>query len=150
MVLKLNFPALARLKRSAQAFPNGPAIFELILANKPALVTAADEGLPPVSSISAELKRRFAADVALSPVRQFIGSVIKAVLVDAGYEVHQTGVRLPRDPVFTTGSIYRKSATKLDKETEAVRAAYAAMVKGMTPRQRRLMFDVLKLALGEA
>jgi len=148
MALKIIYPPIVRVKRAAEAFHNGPAILGFIRENKAALIAAADQGVPPVSAISGGLKDRFPVDMKASPIRQFVGTAIKAVLTEAGFEVHQTGVRLPRDPVFTTGAIYRKASAKKNKESDAVREAFSAMVAGMPLAHKRIMLDVIQVALG--
>lgn len=149
MAVTIKFPPMVSAKRAAQAFTNGTAILDLIVANKAALIAAAEDGVAPVTVLSASLRAKFPADIKTAPVRQFVGTAIKAVLTDAGFEVLQTGVRLPRDPVFTTGAIYRKASKKQDRETDAVRDAYSSLVTGMTLAQKRILFDVLKTALGD-
>ncbi|MGH1570915.1 hypothetical protein ACRAWG_09855 [Methylobacterium sp. P31] len=79
-------------------------------AIRAALIEAAESGLPPVAAISAALIERVGSDDAqLAPVKQFVGLCVKAVLEDAGFEVAGSGVRLPRDPVFVTGAVYRRA-----------------------------------------
>jgi len=150
MPVRLNvFPGL-RVKRSAQALKNGEKILAEVLLHERAIVAAAERGVPPVSAVSITLKEKFPEDMKAATVRQFVGTVVKAVLLKRGYEVFQTGVRLPKDTVFSTGSVYRKAAVVADKGKEAVRDAFAHMITGLTPQEKRILLDVVRTALGEA
>ncbi|WP_455960606.1 hypothetical protein [Methylorubrum aminovorans] len=74
-----------------------------------ALVAAAEAGHPPVAAVSRELVERIGAEKAsLTNVKQFIGLCIRAVLEEEGFAVEGAGVRLSHDPVFKTGSVYRR------------------------------------------
>ena len=134
--------AMRRASRSAPALLQGEEIFRFVTgkSTRKKLVAAAAEGLPPVSAISADLRERFeAAQIKRPVIKQFVGLCVRAVLEEEGYEVYRTGVRLHRDPVFTTGSVYRpvqlenraKTATAVERmltaltESEALLAARA-------------------------
>ena len=49
-------------------------------------------------------------DVKLAPVKQFAGICVRAVLEEEGFELADTGVRLSKDPVFRTGSVFTRSS----------------------------------------
>lgn len=140
-----------QVRRSAAAIEGGEALLAMIQAQRPALVDAADAGLPPVSALSAGLKAHFPALVTITPVRQFIGTAVKSVLEQEGYEVVQSGVRLLRDPVFSTGSLYRKrvpaSKTASERVSEEI---FSRLVEGLRPQERRTLVRILKRSLGEA
>ena len=143
--------AAVRLRRSAHALVRGSEILEAILSMEERIVAAAEQDIPPVSAISDDLLERFGEDLKAITVRQFIGTVVKAILADRGFEVAQTGVRLPKDKVFTTGAAYRKKAVVDDGDAhELVRRAFANIIKGMTRTERQIMFDELRKALEEA
>src|SRR4051794_33457896 len=102
--------AMRRATRSAPALLQGKELLGFVLAKRTRkkLIAAADEGVPPVSAISDDLRHRFDAVELKRPlVKQFVGLCVRAVLEEEGYEVYRTGVRIPADPVFTTGSAYR-------------------------------------------
>lgn len=83
------------------------------------LVRAADEGVPPVSRISenlVELHNQSELDVTSIATRQFIGSVVRGILEREGYEVTERGVKLPRDTVFRTGSVYGRVNESADDD----------------------------------
>jgi hypothetical protein len=141
-----------RLRRSAHALAavRGPEMLEAVLSMEADIVAAAEQDVPPVSAISEELLRRFGKELKSITVRQFIGTVVKAILADRGFEVAQTGIRLPKDKVFTTGAAYRKAAVAREGDSEDIlRRAFANIVRGMDLRERRIMFDELRKALGE-
>jgi hypothetical protein len=72
------------------------------------MIQAADVGTPPAAAISGGLVEAFGLD-ALDPhaVRRFIGYAIRAIMGEAGYEPASAGIRVPRDPLFSTASTYR-------------------------------------------
>lgn len=150
MSLTIKQPPLVQVRRAAQSILHGPEILDLVVANKDALIKAAEEGAAPVTAISAKLAKRFPLQMKTAPVRQFVGSAVKAVLASAGYEVQQTGIRLPRDNVFTTGAVYRKIEPQKDKKAEGVREAFAGMVQSMPLAHKRILLEVLQTALGDA
>lgn len=103
--------AMRRATRSAPALIDGQELLEFVTARgtRKKLIAAVESGVPPVSAISGELRQRFETMKTKSPVgKQFVGLCVRAVLEEEGYEACRTGVRLHRDPVFTTGSVYRR------------------------------------------
>lgn len=149
-MIDLRKSAAVRLRRSAHALVRGPEILEAVLSMEAQIVAAAEQDIPPVSAISEELLRRFGKHLKATAVRQFIGTVVKAILADRGFEVAQTGIRLPKDKVFTTGAAYRKAAvTKQVEGEDILRRAFSNIVRGMNLQERRVMFDELRKALGE-
>jgi hypothetical protein len=103
--------AMVRAQRAARRVPHGPEILEFLSSPKSrkALVAAAVEGSPPVAAVSGE----FAAlvgpkDAKLAQVKQYAGLCVRAILEQENFEIERTGVWLGDDPVFSTGSSYRK------------------------------------------
>ena len=148
--MKLKNSPMVRARRAALAFGKGPAMLAYIEKNKPALVQAASDGLPPVGVLSKGLLKNFNDVVRTAPVRQFVGIAVKAILATEGFEVAQTGVRLRDDPLFTTGAIYRRASDSGDPEIDAVRDAFGRLVRSLTNAEKKLLLDVLKTALGES
>ena len=150
MVLRLA-PLSQQVQRSADAIEGGAELLAFIRSRKVALVSAAREGRAPVGAISEELMAGFPTLVRATTVRQFIGTAVKSVLDSAGYEVAQSGVRLPRDPVFTTGSLYRKrpvgKTATIEGRTEDL---FSRLVESLRTSERRMLIRVLKRSLGEA
>lgn len=101
------------LRRSAAALTIGREILETLLepATKKLLLQATEDEVPPVSRISQLLLQRHGEEVKRQPVRRFVGTAVKQILAAEGFEVAATGVRLPKDEVFTTGAVYRRSDT---------------------------------------
>jgi hypothetical protein len=103
--------AMRRAARSARAVLHGPEILELVLDPKTRrlLVAAAESGVPPVTAVSGRLLQLIPVkDAKLMPLKQFTGLCVRAVLEEEGLEVAETGVRVSNDPVFRTGSTYRR------------------------------------------
>lgn len=101
-----------RLRRSAAALGDaGVEILEWLHEpeQRAALIKAADMGLPSVAGISKAFVAEFDKDAGKTMViRQFVGRAVKNVMEDSGYEPADTGVKLPGDPVFRTGTRYRR------------------------------------------
>src|SRR4051812_11877866 len=108
MPVRIKWPLSVQVQRSARAITKGEDILAEVHRHRSAIIEAAAKGVPPVSAVSHSLKRLFPVVMQTAPARQFVGIAVKALLLHEGFEVHQSGVRLPRDPVFTTGSIYRR------------------------------------------
>jgi hypothetical protein len=104
--------SMRKARRSAGAINGGVRILNLILSPgiRHKLVAAAEAGSPPVSAISKELLALLGRQAKLSPVKQYAGVCIRAVLEEEGYELAEKGVHIGRDPVFRTGSTYRRAA----------------------------------------
>ena len=135
------------LKRSAAALTDGPAILASLQEPKArqALVIAASKGVPPVSGVSEMLLGKHGDTVKLLPVRQFIGTAVKAILAEEGFEVAETGVRLPRDPVFTTGAVYRR-ITPINP-TKAKLDLLDRIVSTLEPAELHRLIDLANRAL---
>ncbi|SDD84966.1 hypothetical protein SAMN05444678_12613 [Sphingomonas sp. YR710] len=149
MSFRITLSPLAQVKRSAQALKSGEAILAEVLSLEEVIVEAAERGVPPVGDISAKLSSKFPTEMKAAPVRQFVGTAVKAVLAKRGFEVLQSGIRLPRDPVFRSGSIYRKTAPIINKGKDAVREVFSNMVGGMSLAEKRILLAVVQSALGQ-
>ena len=115
MALVTSSVRLRRAQRSAKALIGGQKILDYLLAEptKKLLIQAANDGVPPVSRISngiLSLAKTDGFDIKALSIRQFIGTSIRAILEEEGYKTIEKGIRLPKDPVFTSGSIYGKCA----------------------------------------
>jgi hypothetical protein len=106
--------SMTRVRRSALAVRRGPEILELLVSPniRRALREAAERGEPPVTAVSERLKIDFAKDMKLTPVRQFVGLVVRAILEEEGFRVAASGVRISRDPVFRTGAVYEPASNE--------------------------------------
>jgi hypothetical protein len=103
--------SMQRAQRSARAVLHGAKILEAMQQPKMRrlLVAAAESGAPPVTAISDRLQELVGPkDAKLAPIKQFAGLCVRAVLEEDGFELADTGVRLSNDPVFRTGSVYRR------------------------------------------
>lgn len=102
---------MQRARRSARAVLHGTEILEFVQEpnTRRLLIAAAELGSPPVTAISHKLQELVGPkDAKLAPVKQFTGVCVRAVLEEGGFELADTGVRLSNDPVFRTGSVYRR------------------------------------------
>jgi hypothetical protein len=123
---------LRRVQRSAQSVAGGEAILSFLQGgiNKRRLVDAAAKGLPPVTSISTPLQllaKAKSIDLEAMSVRQFVGAAVRAILEDEGYTVAEKGVRTPKDPVFRSGSVYRKKAPLRANDTDLIARLIATL-----------------------
>lgn len=140
---------MRKARRGSQSIVGGDVLLDALTSD--AYVSALKEGVaeavPPVSKISELLLQQFpgtAPNLKATPVRQFIGSTVKAILSDEGYEVDESGIRLPNDPVFRSGSTYRlKTETEVGKEDDILER-FVAM---LNPDELRRLHDLVKAAL---
>jgi hypothetical protein len=107
----MNSRAMRRAVRSARAVLHGFQILEF--AKEPRtrrlLAAAADSGVPPVTAISGKLLQFIPAkDAKLTPLKQYAGLCVRAVLEEEGFEIADTGVRVSKDPIFKSGATYRR------------------------------------------
>lgn len=103
---------MTRAERSARAVLHGAKILQFVcnLKIRQRLVSAAELGSPPITEISLALQKLVGiTDAKLAPIKQFTGLCVRAVLEEEGFELVETGVRVSNDPVFRTGSVYRRS-----------------------------------------
>lgn len=111
--------AMQRAQRTARAVQEGARIFTYLTKaeTRRLLIAAAEAGHPPVAAVSAGLITEVGHDALKGHVaKQFAGLCIRAVLEEEGFTVLRTGVRLSRDTVFRTGSIYQKAAPAAMKD----------------------------------
>lgn len=103
--------SMIRAQRAARRVPYGAEILEFLGGQKgrKALLAAANAGEPPVAAISKDFATLVGGKNAKSTqVKQFVGMCVRAILEEEGFEIDRTGVWLGNDPVFSTGSVYRK------------------------------------------
>ena len=104
---------MRRARRSARAVLHGTEILEFVQEpeTRRLLIAAAESGAPAVTAISGMLQELVGPkDAKYAPVKQFTGLCVRAVLEEEGFEVAEVGVRLSKDPVFRTGSVYRRQS----------------------------------------
>ena len=138
----MNRKSMRRAERAATALVNGEAILETLKGARSSLIAAAKKSRPPVAAVSEVLLKTRGDEVRQTPVRQFIGLAVRAILEEAGYEVAYTGVRINGDPVFRTGSVYRLRTD--DNDAAKVDDALDRMMKSLTPDQAQHAFRALR------
>ena len=135
--------AMRRATRSARALRHGPEVLELIQEPKTRrlLVAAAERGEPPVTAISDKLLQLIPAkDAKLMPLKQFAGLCVRAVLEEEGFEVAETGVRVSNDPVFRTGSTYRRIQAEQRRSSELL----VRIIQDLTDEEARQALRLLR------
>lgn len=140
---------LAKARRAASVIHRGDEILECVEDEKDLLIEGAEEGVPPVSKIGRILEDQFGDDVKHLPVRQWIGSLVRALLAVEGYDVEDRGVRF-RDPVFKSGSTYRRVEEDGDPDNDdvyddsALEETFGRLIEGLTTREQRLLLKVIE------
>lgn len=99
------------IQRATASLKHGDKLFKFLIDpdRRAIMRKAADDGVVVVSRLSEPLLTAFTlAELKPFPVRQFVGSLTKAVLTEEGYDVAVRGVRVPGDRIFSKGSKYRR------------------------------------------
>ena len=112
--------AMRRAQRSAHTIVRGGEILDMVCSDaaRKRLVEVAVCGEPPVTAISEALIKLLGKGAARAvPVRSFVGLCVRAALDEDGFEVAETGVRVPEDPIFRTGSSIGESPQCLRAKT---------------------------------
>lgn len=78
---------------------------ELILRDA---ITATRLRRPVVEALQWELLDKFGDSVREDRMKQMIGHMVRQVMKNNGFVLDQTGVRIPRGPLFTSGARYRR------------------------------------------
>jgi hypothetical protein len=132
--------AMRRAERSARAVLHGEQILQFIQGPqaRKALVQAAELGLPAVTAVSSDLQKLVGkGDAKLSPIKQYTGLCVRAVLEDEGFELVQAGVRVSNDPIFRTGSVYQRR-----QEPQPAADLLTRLIESLTKEE---LGEVLKL-----
>lgn len=132
--------AALRAQRLAASVSNGDAIFATLRDALPQMIQAAERALPAVTAVSDTLSKKFPEDMASTPVRQFVGLAIRAIMEGAGYEVAQQGIRVNEDPLFSVGAVYRRRA---DAKSEGEDDPLVQMLTALSPTQAKRAFQIL-------
>lgn len=123
---------MQRAMRAATSLPIGTAILDTLKAERPALIAAAEQQRPPVSAVSTLLLERFGAAEMKRPLaRQIVGLGVRALLDEAGFEVSHGGVRIKDDPLFSTGSAYRRRRSN-SNDVPAAHDLFDRLAKALT------------------
>lgn len=133
---------MRRAARSARAVVKGDVILKMIQEQKTRrlLVKAAESGAVPVTAISGKLLEQIGArDAKLLPIRQFVGLCVRAVLEEEGFALAESGVRVSNDPVFRTGSTYRRSENGTNHHTDLL----DRIIERLTDQEASRALDLL-------
>ncbi len=142
---------LAKAKRAAKAIVRGDEILEFVEERKDQLVEAAmeDADTPPVAILGDPLHEEFGDDVLHLPVRQWIGSLVRALLAVEGFEVQDTGIRIVGNVMFKSGTTYERIHNPADEDDEdkILETAFAHLVSGLNFREQRSLRKVLDVEM---
>jgi hypothetical protein len=109
-----------KLRRSAAALGDtGSEILQWLHEpeQRAALVHAAERGLPSVAGISSAFVAKFGKNAGKTMViRQFVGRAVKIIMEEQRYLPADTGVKLPNDQVFRTGTRYSPRSERADAD----------------------------------
>ena len=79
----------------------------------------------PAATVTDGLLSKFGStQLAPHTVHRFIGTAIRALLEEEGFEVDLTGVRTPRNPLFASASTFRRRRA-------AIQPAVGSLIKRM-------------------
>lgn len=138
---------IRKARRGAKSIVGGDELLK-VLTSGPCIIAleqGVKEEVPPVSKISQMLVEKFpdkSPDLKALPVRQFIGSTVRAILSERGYLVDESGVRIPNDPIFKSGSTYRKTDDEEEEDDLLKR-----FVEMLSPDELQRLSDLVKAAL---
>jgi hypothetical protein len=136
--------AMRRARRAARTLKDGEAILARLQEDdaRALLLEAVEDEMPSVAKVSTMLLAGFGQPVKQLPVRQFVGMAVKAVMAEEGYAPIETGVRIPGDPVFTTGAVYGK--VEESEEQEAEDDILRTMIAALSASQKRRLAEMLE------
>lgn len=132
-----------RARDLARAAPELTPVQTFILAGPldATLLEAVSAGDPPVSAISHRLIEKFGGDIFASPqAKRFVGVVTAAKLERLGCVPTGKRVRLTRDPLFTTGSLFRKAPLSPKSSSHELLARFVA---ALTEEEALIVSDLL-------
>lgn len=106
-----------------------------------ALLEAVSAGDPPVGAISRRLVEKFGGDTfASAQAKQFVGVAVAARLERLGYVATGKRVRMTRDPVFTTGGLFRKLPVSPKSSSHELLARF---VSALTDEEALIISELL-------
>lgn len=82
------------------------------------MLTAAFLGRAPVEPVAPNLLYEFGDQLSDSRIKQFIGHMVKQIMVALGYELDRLGLRITRDSLFTSGARYKPRQEFKDQSIE--------------------------------
>lgn len=108
------------------------------------LIAAAERGRVPIGEISQVLLDRFGREALASrTTRQFIGLAVGAVLAEAGYKLVRSGIRLPKDPLFAAGSLFRK----VEEPVLTMPSLLERVINQLSPEELKAAAELIKRRL---
>ncbi|MFG1209568.1 hypothetical protein V5F79_27375 [Xanthobacter flavus] len=95
--------------RDIAGTPLGRALWEYLIKpeSQIMMLTAAFLGRASVEPVAPHLLYEFGDQLSEARIKQFIGHMVKQIMVALGYEVDRLGLRITRDSLFTSGARYR-------------------------------------------
>lgn len=102
---------MTRARRLAASSPVGPELLDFL--RRPEIVAklraTAAKGTPPAAAVSADLLANFPSAIRDPALKRKVGVFIAGVLDEHGFDVARPNVRM-KDPLFTTGAVYKLRA----------------------------------------
>jgi len=117
-------------------------------ANFAQLVKAAEGGQIPAAIISDPLIAEFGEDT-LAPhtIHRFIGTAIRTLLEEVGFETDLIGVRVPRDKLFSTAATFRRRTAEIEPSADSLIKRF---VDSLNPQERERALFHLEQKRGQA
>lgn len=103
--------------------PLGKALWEHLIKpeSQIMMLTAAFLGRAPVEPVAPHLLYEFGDQLSDPRIKQFIGHMVKQIMVALGFEVDRLGLRITRDSLFTSGARYRPRKEFSDRSIDVTR-----------------------------
>lgn len=108
------------------------------------LIAAAEEGRLPASEVSSSLLAKFGTE-ALAPhtTHRFIGTAIRTLLEQAGFQVDLTGVRIGGDNLFSTAATFKRRAAGIEPVLDSLIKRF---IESLTAEEReRAAFHIERM-----
>ncbi len=125
----------------ARHIEDGDKLFSYLTSRqaRDAMLKAVDDGVPPLSRLSAGLAERFPSSAHTLPARQMAGLAVLAVLTDEGCEVERAQVRLRGDPLFAVAASFRRAVVPPPRGCEWIERLVGMMTDQEAGHARALL-----------
>ena len=126
---------LARASRTAMNIGGvAPDVLTLVTTCEELLVNTVTShpGYPPIASLSNVLLSRFKKSDLTLNIRQLVGVAVSAIMLKNGYVQDNSGIRITRGALFTSGSTYRRALQPENLTTDPVLDMLYRMVSSLS------------------
>ena len=114
---------MRRATRTAASSPIGRDLVNFVGRPdiKAKLKEAAEKGIPPVMAVSDAVLASFPSGAFDDPMnKRRLGLLIAATMDELGYESGRSNVRIKKNPLFASGSTYRRKSVSATVETDLI------------------------------